>query len=813
MLNSILNKQLAVEEFIPQYRYHVTDSVVSIGDGRVMCIVKCRGVPFESVNELERQDQYDALNGVMLSLGKRTGSRLGAWLYWDHYETTFDADYSFHYKWLRDFHQKYMQRFKGRAMFENDFYIAFALKPFRNDTLDETVREMQEMQAMVLQGMRRYECEPLTTYEHNGHLFSQVYEFLSYLNDGIWQRVPVTAQPAYKTIGTSSLYQGYKLLETRFANGGRRFSTLYDLKDFPEPTKRGLMNPLLPREFPFLLCFSFTFLLSTQAIGLINQALNKMRSAGDEADEQQGDMEEAKGSIMAGEVVFGELHGALVVHGATEKQAEDRGTHAVTAMQGECGAIWVPALLSAPATLLSLFPGNVKHRPRPMPKTTRNLCGVFSMNTYSVGKAKGNPIGDGTAVLPVENMARGVYSYNFHYSRPDVDVRGDKLAGHTLLLGSSGSGKTTAETVKISMLDRWGFNLFAVDKDGSMRGFIEAHEGTYFELRNGEPTGLNPFQIPDTEFNRAFLYDLVASCSADGEARIKAADNRRVKEAVDAVFELPWEHRRFSTLLQSVPEPMDGSEDGLRRRLEQWCWDDGRGNAGRFAYALDNPTNKFNWEQFSKIGFDVTDFLVEGHPATEPILGYLLHLKTLMQRFRSGLMVTVIEEFWLPASYPTTAKQIEEVLRVGRRRDELILLISQMPTDASKSPLMAVILEQTATKLYFPNDQAAYLTPDGHGYHYFMTETEFREFKKLDKYSRKYMIKQGSQSCIAKIDLSGLEDYIAVLAMAKDDFPFLDQAKAQVGRHPDDWIPAYLELRQQHRAANVLSTPEKEATV
>jgi type IV secretion system protein VirB4 len=813
MLNSILNKQLAVEEFAPQYGYHVTDSIVSIGDGRVMFVVKCRGVPYETVNSRELEGQYDALNGVMLSLGKRTGSRLGAWVYWDHYETTFEADYHFHYKWLSDFHKRYMKRFKGRAMFDNDFYIAFTLKPFRNDSLDETIREMEEVQSMVLQGLRRYECEPLTSYEHNGHLFSQAYEFLAYLSDGVWQRVPVTAQPAYKAIGTSSLYQGYKLLETRFAAGGRRFSALYDLKDFPEPTRRGLTNPLLRLEFPFLLCFSFTFLLSTEAVSLINQALNKMRSAGDEAEQQQSDMEEAKGSIMAGEVIFGELHGALMVHGASEKQAEDRGTQAMTAMAGECGAIWVPALLSAPSTLLSMFPGNAKHRPRPMPKTTRNLCGVFSMNTYSVGKAKGNPIGDGSALLPVENMARGAYSFNFHYSRPEVDERGTKLAGHSLLLGSTGTGKTTAQTTKISMFDRWGFNLFGIDKDGSMRGFVVAHEGTYFELRNGEPTGLNPFQIPDSEFNRAFLYDLVAACGADGERRLKAADNRRVKEAVDAVFELPWEHRRFSTLLQSVPEPMDGGEDGLRRRLEQWCYDDGRGNAGRFAYALDNPVNKFDWEKFSKIAFDVTDFLVEGHPATEPILSYLLHLKTLMQRFRPGLLVTVCEEFWLPAKYPTTAKQLEEILRVGRRRDEFLLLVSQMPTDASKSPLMSVILEQTATKLYFPNDQAEYRTEDGHGYHRFMTEKEFKEFRKLEKYSRKYMIKQGSQSCIAKIDLSGLEDYIAVLAMAKEDFPFLEKAQAQAGKHPDAWIPVYLELRRKHKAAKVLSTPEKEATV
>ncbi|WP_341353143.1 hypothetical protein [Xylella fastidiosa] len=45
-----------------------------------------------------------------------------------------------------------------------------------------------------------------------------------------------------------------------------------------------------------------------------------------------------------------------------------------------------------------------------------------------------------------------------------------------------------------------------------MRGFIEAVGGTYFRLASGEPTGLNPFQLPDTPQNRNFLYDLVGAC-------------------------------------------------------------------------------------------------------------------------------------------------------------------------------------------------------------------------------------------------------------------------------------------------------------
>ncbi|WP_278278980.1 hypothetical protein, partial [Xylella fastidiosa] len=59
-----------------------------------------------------------------------------------------------------------------------------------------------------------------------------------------------------------------------------------------------------------------------------------MESAGDEATEQMKDMDFGKGAIMAGEVYFGELHGALAVYGKTEKQAENRGATALASLSG-----------------------------------------------------------------------------------------------------------------------------------------------------------------------------------------------------------------------------------------------------------------------------------------------------------------------------------------------------------------------------------------------------------------------------------------------------------------------------------------------
>jgi type IV secretion system protein VirB4 len=65
--------------------------------------------------------------------------------------------------------------------------------------------------------------------------------------------------------------------------------------------------------------------------------------------------------------------------------------------------------------------------------------------------------------------------------------------------------------------------------------------------------------------------------------------------------------------------------------------------------------------------------------------------------------------------------------------------------------------------------------------------------------SRCFLIKQGSQSCVARLNLEGMGDDIAVLAMAAEDFPLLEQAKERAGSDPDKWVPAYKAIRAERR--------------
>jgi len=72
-----------------------------------------------------------------------------------------------------------------------------------------------------------------------------------------------------------------------------------------------------------------------------------------------------------------------------------------------------------------------------------------------------------------------------------------KDAGHALICGPTGSGKTVFIGFLIAMLTRQGITQIVFDKDRGLEILIRALGGAYFPLKSGTPTGFNPLQLPD----------------------------------------------------------------------------------------------------------------------------------------------------------------------------------------------------------------------------------------------------------------------------------------------------------------------------
>jgi type IV secretion system protein VirB4 len=744
----------AAEDRLPRIGRPVSETATSTDNGGAFLVIRVNGVPFESVSRGEIEARYDSWNRQLAAMTLEKGNRLSLWTTFRRRRVSFGDEYRFFNPFIQQAVDKYLQRFRKHDHFENSFYITAILQ---GDDLDDTVRELEELGESLMKALVEYDPQPLETCEHNGILFSESYQFIGELVNGVDERVPVTQATGRDLIPTSHLHFHYDTVEIR-TDRSTRYAACYDLKDFPK-AGWGQTNPLLKLPVEFTLTQSFGCLSTAEAMRVLEDQINHLKSVEDKAKHQVKELEDAVALIAGRDLAFGDYHGALVVYGDTPEKAISNGAYVTSRALNDCGFRFVKATASAPFTYMSQVPG-FRTKPRPMPKSTRSLASSFSMHTYPAGKARGNPLGDGSALMPVQTIAKSLFNLSYHASRVDENSVGEKVAGHTLILGSTGTGKTTLETMLLSFLERFDPKIFALDLDQGLRIFLEEIGAVYYTLREGEPTGLAPLGPPSTTRNLAHLYDLVGACCRDENGKLSADDQRQIKHAVDTVMSLEnIGHRTFSRLLESIPDT--GEDNSLWLRLSQWC---GATN-GRFAWALDNvPDTLTNIADVRRIGFDVTDFLKKDYAATEPVLAHLLYLKDQMQK-KGGLLATVIAEFWLPASYPTTQELIRKSLKTGRKADEFLILDSQSPEDAIQCPVFAEIRDLTATKIYLPNPDAT-----REGYKLLnLTDREFNTLKRLSKESRTFLIKQSNQSAFATLDLGGMNDEIAVLSSSLDN--------------------------------------------
>ena len=123
---------------------------------------------------------------------------------------------------------------------------------------------------------------------------------------------------------------------------------------------------------------------------------------------------------------------------------------------------------------------------------------------------------------------------NLHSSPEGEDSDDKKLPGNTLIIGSTGVGKTTLEMFLLALTRKWNpaprLVLFDLDRGSEIA--IRALGGRYFTLEAGKPTGCNPLQREPTPARIQFWEQLIRTCIATPALPLLPADERAIADAV-----------------------------------------------------------------------------------------------------------------------------------------------------------------------------------------------------------------------------------------------------------------------------------------
>jgi type IV secretion system protein VirB4 len=772
-----MRHELTADRHIP-YTAHVSPEVVKTVFGDYLQVFRLAGASFESADVDQLNVWHEKLNVLWRNVA---APGISLWSHVIRRRAAPRASGAVSVGFAAALHERYTCRLAGEILMVNELYLAVLYRPAAGRTagilsgmvsrLKSTATRLETADALetcrklaqaLCASLARYEPENLRCYQDSGRWYSSLLEYLALLVNGEPLRMPLPRGPLGAALAATRVSFGAEVVEYRAAVG-TRVGAILAIKEYPTPSVTGMLNRLLSVPFAFVLTQSFAFLSKASGQALLTRQINRMANAGDFAVSQAKELEIALDALTSNEFVMGDHHFTLQLLAAPDAIPEGRPSEDRLRTLNDCVAQARAVLadtgmtvaredLALEAAFWAQLPGSFPLRPRKAPITSRNFAAMVPWHNFPAGRATGNHWGDALALFPTR--AYSAYYFSLHASDP-ADGSSRRDAGHTFICGPTGSGKTVLIGFLVAMLARQGVTQVVLDKDRGLERLVRALGGEYLPLRNGLATGFNPLQLPTgpghVEFLRSWLQLLARP---RGGSLISVREQQDLDQALLGVLSLAPETRRLSRLLEFL-DPTD--PEGLYARLGRWC----EAGEGPYAWVFDNPGDSVigRLEGQPVIGFDVTEFL-DNDILRSPVTFYLFHL--VRQMLDGRRLVCWMDEFWRLLQDPAFESFAKDGPKTWRKLNGVMCLATQSAGDVLDSPISRTVIEQTPTKIFFPNADAA---PEEYTAGFGLTRRELALIKEeLEPGARAFLVKQGHQSVVCRLDLRGFESELEVLS-------------------------------------------------
>ncbi len=798
-----LRRELPAAFRIP-YRTHVSRQVVRTEAGDYVQVFKLGGASFESADDEVLNNWHERLNVLWRNIASPNTS---LWTHIIRRRERASADPAEDAGFAASLAAKYRQRLASETLMVNEIYLSVIYRPIAGAApgllsrlvskqapgshameLSDALDASEKLAQIVFSSLSRYDPEVLGVYTQAGREYSSVLEFLGLLINAERRPVPLPRAPVNEALCLTRVIFGGEAIEYRLPTE-TRFGAVLGIKEYATPTTVGMFDGLLSAPFEFVLTQSFAFLSKAAGQGLLQRQYNQMSNAGDFAIRQAEELKDALDALTANEFVMGDHHFTLQVMTRSIGQRDERiqdplrelndHTALARALLADTGITTAREDLALEAAYWAQLPGCFSLRPRKSPITSRNFCAKAAFHNFPCGRATGNHWGDALALLITS--ARSPYYFSLHASDPhDPDGGSRKDTGHTFICGPTGSGKSVFIGFLVAMLSRQGATQVIFDKDRGLEILVRAFGGTYLPLKNGVPTGINPLQLPPTAQNLEFLKTWLRAL-VRGTTPLSIREEADLDHALAGTLALDAHARRLSRLIEFTDATRS---EGIQARLSRWC----ESARGDYAWVFDNPEDSLAGQlsHATLCGVDVTDFL--DNPLTRsPVTLYLFHV--IRQLLDGRRFVCWMDEFWKLLADPAFEGFAKDGPKTWRKLNGVMCLATQSASDVLDSPISRTIIEQTPTKILFPNPDAnagEYI--EGFG----LSEREFKLIKEqLEPGTRQFLIKQGHYSIVCELNLRGFEAELKVISGRASTVAELHRLMGELGPEPSKWLPAF----------------------
>jgi type IV secretion system protein VirB4 len=784
-------KEKPTAHFIP-YKCHWDSNTILTKKNELLQVIKIGGFSFETADD----EDLDIKKNIRNSLLKNMSSgnivmyfhtiRRRKPVVFDEYEYSFDPTIKVPNDFTTYLSNEWRKKHAGAKSFFNELYVSILYRPDQagaavveyflkkirqvsnKASWESDMREMQdslrEMSSRVVNTFSSYGASLLGVRPSHSGYCCEILEFLGALvNCGSSTPTIVPRNSIDQYLPTHRLFFGSRSIEAR-GPIGRKYAGILSILEYGPNTSAGIFDGFLQMPFEFVMTQSFIFANRTIAVGKMQLQQKRMIQASDDAVSQIREISEALDMATSGDIGFGEHHFSLLCSDNNLKSLEDTLSMASVELSNS-GIQPVRERINMEPAYWGQLPGNMEYIVRGSTINTLNMSSYASMHNYPLGKIFNNHWGEYVTVL--DTTSGTPFYFNFHVR----DV------GHTLIIGPTGAGKTVLMNFLCAQAQKFKPRMFFFDKDRGAEIFIRALNGVYTAIDPGGECNFNPLQLDDTGENKTFILEwLKVLVTSNGES-LSSEDNKILSQAVTGNFRLEKKDRKLGNVVAFLGIDGPGS---LAGRIAMWV---GRGSHAKI---FDNAKDTIDLQKARVFGFDMTE-LLKDPVSLAPVLLYIFHRINISLDGQRTMIV--LDEAWALIDNPIFAPKIKDWLKVLRKLNTFVIFATQSVEDAAKSRISDTLIQQTATQIFLPNLKAT----DIYRSAFMLSQREYILIKTTDPSTRYFLIKQGVDAVVAKINLDGMVNIINVLSGRVETVLLLDRIREKYGNDPEKWLPVFYE--------------------
>jgi type IV secretion system protein VirB4 len=377
---------------------------------------------------------------------------------------------------------------------------------------------------------------------------------------------------------------------------------------------------------------------------------------------------------------------------------------------------------------LAVLPGNAAYNLRRLYLLNTNYVDLSFPFAPAAGQTHNSHL-DREYLAILETTAQTPYYLNLHCH----DV------AHTLILGATGSGKSFLLNFLITHLQKYDPLTYIFDLGGGYQRLTRSFHGRHLSLGAGGLT-INPFCLPPTTANLAFLFSFVKVLVESNGYHMTAAEEKDLYDQIETLYSVSADQRRLFTLANIV-------QRSTREQLQKWV------EGGPYGGAFDHAEDTLTFSDFQSYDLEGMD---RASPRLEPLLFYVLHRASAALetgRRTDRLACFVLDEAWRFLRHPVIRAYVIEALKTWRKKNAAIVLATQSSADLVATEMLPVIMESCSTQFFLANpgmDQEEYRRA------FHLNETEAAQIAGL-ALRREMLLRQPDGSKILRLDVGECE--------------------------------------------------------